>query len=160
MRPERVERLFLEYSDIVYRQCFVILGNEKDAEDAVQEVFVRLMRSDPVFADSSSERAWLIVTACNYCKSQLRRAKFRSHAALDEIPESAGKPHVDSGGEVLDAVMRLPPNQREAVYLHYYEDMPAEDIAKATGTSASTVRSRLYFARKKLKQMLGGEYDG
>ena len=161
MRPERAEELFRKYADGVYRQCFVILGNEKDCEDAVQEVFLRLIRSDPAFTDERGERAWLIVTACNYCKSQLRRSKYRVCSSIEEIPENTGVDNDVSGSdEVLDAVMSLPPAQREAVYLRYYEDMSAENIAKLTGTSASTVRSRLHFAIRKLRKLLGGDFYG
>lgn len=136
-----IEDIYRRYVDMLYRVAYSFMKNSADAEDMVQETFIRLLRSGTSFASEQHEKAWLIVTVSNLCKSALRSPWQRR--------------------EALDAVLALPEDYKLPVYLYYYEGYPTADIARMLDVAPATVRSRLNRARKKLKLTLGGDtYDG
>ena len=154
MDRQRLRQLYEQHADAVYRVCFTYLKSSSDSEDAVQEVFLRLLNKDPVFKSERDERGWLIVTACNYCKSQLRWRKRHPVAEPDGQPEQSC---VDSSdAEILDLLGGLSDDCRQVVILHCCEGYSLAEIARLIGTNHSTVRSRWFHARKKLKNILGG----
>ena len=157
MTEKMLERMFEQYADTVYRVCYTYLGNAADCEDAVQEVFVRLMRKRPRFASERDERGWLIVTACNYCKSQLRWRKRHPVADADSLPEKRSEE--DRHGELLELIMSLPEESRQVVFMHCCEGYSLAEIARLSGQNQSTVRSHMFRARQQLKELLGGIED-
>ena len=154
MDRQRLRQLYEQHSDAVYRVCFTYLGTAADSEDAVQEVFLRLMKSDPVLEGERDERGWLIVTACNYCKSQLRWRKRHPVADTENHPEQPF--HDSSDAEIMELLAGLPDDCRQVVIMHCCEGYSLAEIARLSGLKASTVRSRWFHARKKLKNILGG----
>lgn len=143
---------------MVYQICLVLMKNVPDAEDAAQTVFRRVMERDTPFRDPEHEKAWLIVTARNECRDQLKhwwRRCREDASALDalvwEEPED---------GLVWDQVAALPDKHRLVLYLHYYQGYTTDEIAQMLGDNPSTVRSRLVQARKKLKLRLEAEGYG
>ncbi|MBO4865503.1 MAG: sigma-70 family RNA polymerase sigma factor [Ruminococcus sp.] len=147
------DAVYDEYFDMVYRICFVYFhGHTADAEDAAQTVFMRYLEADNAPAVGEHTKAWLIVTAQNVCKTMLRR-----HHRKDKELDSAAEKGADfEYREVMDAVMRLPENERMAVYLNLYEGYTAAETAKLMGCRENTVYSYIHRARKKLKKELGG----
>ncbi|WP_255467479.1 RNA polymerase sigma factor [Raoultibacter phocaeensis] len=140
----------------VYRLCFSFLKTEADAEDAVQNVFMKLIRSDKPFESAEHEKAWLIVCASNHCKDVLRSAvRAKAGVMPDDVPDerSSAAPF----DETLEAVLALPERYKECVYLHYYEGYKTDEIARMLGRTPSTVRSHLSEARALLRETLGGE---
>lgn len=157
MDRQELERKFEKYADTVYRVCMTYLGSFADCEDAVQEVFLRMIDKQPEFHSESEEKGWLIVTACNWCKSQLRRRKRHPQVSPENTPE---QPVWDSSdAEILELIQSLPENCRQVVFMHCCEGYTLAEIAKLCGMNASTVRSRWFYARKKLKKQLGGSED-
>lgn len=157
MSEQEIERLFEKYADTVYRVCYTYLCSADDSEDAVQEVFVRLMRSRPTFDSEREERGWLIVTACNYCKSILRWRKRHPVAETDSAYEQVSN---DSRHmELLELIMSMPENCRQVVFMHCHEGYTLEEIARLTGRKPSTIRSHMFYARKRLRKLLGGIED-
>lgn len=154
MERQEMRRLYEKYADTVYRVCYTYLCSAADSEDAVQEVFLRLMRKQPQFASESDERGWLIVTACNYCKSRLRWRKRHPLADAADRPEEAAWDSTDT--EVLELISALPDGCRQVVLMHCCEGYSLAEIARLSGINESTVRSRWFHARKKLKDILGG----
>lgn len=152
-----IEDIYRRYVDMLYRVTYSFMKNSADAEDMVQETFIRLLRSGTSFASEQHEKAWLIVTVSNLCKSALR-SPWQRREALDAITEP---PTVEDAplDEALDAVLALPEDYKLPVYLYYYEGYPTADIARMLDVAPATVRSRLNRARKKLKLTLGGVYD-
>ena len=143
---------------MVYQICLMLLQNVPDAEDAAQNVFRRAIECGAAFRDPEHEKAWLIVTARNECKNQLKhwwRARRADSEALDllvwEQPQDQG---------VWEQVAALPKPHRLALYLHYYQGYTTGEIADMLGENPSTVRSRLAQARKKLKLKLEEEGYG
>ena len=151
---EEIMDIYNRQVDTVYRICFSFMKTKTDAEDMVQETFLRMLSSGTEFQSEKHEKAWLIVTASNLCKDALRRA-WRKHTSLDELPEIP-----QDGPEwnpVLEAILALPADQKTAVYMYYYEGYTSAEIAKAMRCRQGTIRSRLSRARQALKKDLGGD---
>ncbi len=145
-----LERLVSDYEAPLYRAALAILGNPCEAEDAVQDAFLRYLEKAPAFEGPQHQRAWLLRVTVNLCKSRLRSPwRHRTVPLSDLLPDA---PPEDSA--VLDAVGRLPPKERAAVHLFYYEGYQAKEIAAMTGEAEGTVRARLSRARKKLRGLL------
>lgn len=148
-----VEQVFLEYRQTVYRLALARLGNPTMAEDAVQEVFLRYVRKAPVFREAEHCKAWLLRVTVNCCRTAATAAWARHTVPLDDTltvppPETYG---------VYDAVQTLPPAQRVAVHLFYYEGYSVREIAQMTSSLESTVKTRLHRARTALRRLLDTE---
>jgi RNA polymerase sigma-70 factor (ECF subfamily) len=143
-----------------FRTACLILGNRSDAEEAVQEAFLRAWRFRDSLADVPSIRPWLYRVVVNSCYSKLRREiPHRDRRAGDEpladlAAEGAGPEASAERGEVADTVLaalaRLPMSLRVPVVLRYYADLSERDIARAIGRRQGTVKSRLHEARRRL----------
>lgn len=150
MEAVRLEEMVLHYENTLYRAALAILGDAQEAEDAVQDTFLKYMEKAPNFESADHEKAWLIRVAVNACKSRLRSPWRKRSAPLpDTYPAATAEE-----GELLDLVLALPPKDRAAVHLFYYEGYQTGEIAQMTGEPEGTVRSRLSRARTKLKNML------
>ena len=155
---EEVASLYRRHVDMVYQICLMLMKNVPDAEDAVQTVFRKVMEYPKPFRDHEHEKAWLIVTARNECKNQLKhwwRTRRAGEEALDALAWEEPRDR-----EVWDQVAALPGPHRLVLYLHYYQGYATGEIADMLGENPSTVRSRLVQARKKLKLRLEAEGYG
>lgn len=151
----RLETLIDHYENTLLRAALAILGDPYEAEDAVQDTFLRYLEKRPDFRDEGHEKAWLLTVCANGCKSRLRQRKSRPTIELLDIYPA---PDRDSG-EVAEAVFGLPANQRAAVHLFYYEGYSTQEIAKILGQRPGTVRSHLSRARETLRRVLKGELE-
>ncbi len=160
VQPEDVERLYRQYADMIYRIAFVRTLNQPDAEDVLQEVFCRYIRSAPQFEDEGHSRAWFIRTAVN-CSTTLLTSAWKRRAVLGEEAgaEENLTAHMERDTEVYHAVMQLPRSQRTVVHLYYYEDCSVGEIARLTGSTQSAVKSRLFRAREELRRLLKEDID-
>ncbi len=149
---EEFSGIMNEYGDTVLRICFVRLGNLQDAEDAFQEVFVSLYNAVRKPA-AEFLKPWLIRTACNKCVSIVRSKK-------NFIPLSDDSASVtdEFDNTVQNAILSLESNQRTAIYLFYYENLPSREIAKVLNTTDGNVRTLLSRARARLKEILKEDY--
>ena len=148
----RLEALIDRYENTLLRAALAILGDPYEAEDAVQDTYLRYLEKRPDFRDEGHEKAWLLTVCANGCKSRLRREKRRPTVELLDIYPA---PDRDTG-EVAEAVMALPANQRAVVHLFYYEGYSTQEIANILGQRPGTVRSHLGRARESLRQTLKG----
>ncbi len=149
--------MFERYTNLLYRLCYSILLQKEDAEDAVQDVFLKYYRKQPTFADEDHEKAWFIRVAVNRCKDLLRRRKIREAVPLSEVEELLAADEVeDEGSEVLSALYGLPERYRIVMILHYLEEYPVKQIAGICGLTQSAVKMRLARGREQLKQNLKG----
>ena len=146
--------VFRRHVKSVYRLCYSYLGSAADAEDATQATFMKLVDKPRTFKDHEHEKAWLLACAANVCKDELKSAR-RKRAG--DMPADVVDPqfHAESSN-VLDAVLALPEQYKDCVYLHYYEGYKTDEIASMTNTPPSTIRNRLSEARKLLKASLDG----
>ena len=150
------ERLVYTYSDLILRLSYTYLKSTHDAEDICQTVFLKLLTSGQTFDSPAHEKAWIIRTTANACKDALRCTFRRRTVALEAAASTAAPEAPDSA--VLEAVMALPENYREAVYLHYFEGYSVREIAGLLGRSEAAVTAHLSRGRHKLRTTLGGEY--
>lgn len=150
------ERLIYTYSDLILRLSYTYLKSTHDAEDICQTVFLKLLTSGQTFDSPAHEKAWIIRTTANACKDALRSTFRRRTVALEAAAATAAPEAPDSA--VLEAVMALPENYREAVYLHYFEGYSVREIAGLLGRSEAAVTAHLSRGRHKLRTTLGGEY--
>ena len=149
-----IERAVHTYGDALYRLCLVMLKNESDAQDAVQEAFIRYMQKAPVFRDASHEKAWLMTVAANKCRDMLRFKGRHPQVGIDAIAETAEQ----SSSGIMDVLMTLPEKFRLVLMLHYVEEYPVADIAKIIGRTPSAVKMRLQKGRKLLEEAYRKEF--
>ena len=155
MRSEKeVNRAIELYSDMVRRLCLIHLKNDADTEDIFQTVFLKYALSSAAFESDEHEKAWLIITASNLCKDTLKKW-WRKNENIDDYT-SLPQERTETGNDVLDAILALPQDYKDVVYLYYYEGYTTAEIAAHQNCPESTVRSRLSRARKQLMTMLGG----
>lgn len=151
--PNRLEVLVRTHENTLYRAALSLLGDPQEAEDAVQDAFLKYLEKAPVLDGAGHERAWLLRVTLNLCKSRLRSPWHRRRAPLlDTYPAAAPEEQT-----ALEAVLSLPPKERAAVHLYYYEGYQTTEIAAITGEAEGTIRSRLSRARAKLRGLLEGE---
>lgn len=139
--------------DTVYRVCYSFMKNKADTEDMVQETFLRLLSTGKEFESERHEKAWLIVTASNLCKDALKKW-WRKSENIDDYLDIAEEPKQEDG--VLEIILQLPNDYKDAVYMYYYEGYSTVEIAQHLKCPEATVRSRLSRARSKLQSMMGG----
>lgn len=140
-----------EFSDMIYRTAYQSLMNTADAEDVVQDVFIRLLRNrNKRFADKEHLKAWLLRVTVNRSRDYRRFMLRRNETGLTELPELKTQ-QTDS---LLEEIAALPSMDRMIVYLHYYEGYSIKEISKILKKNQNTVSSKLTRARKKLKTML------
>ncbi len=150
---EEIAALYRAHSRTVYRVCYAYMKNTADTEDAVQETFIRLIRSCPSFESAEHEKAWLIRTASNICKNMLRHW-WRKRENIEDY-ETAQPSGNDRADEVMAAIMALPDKYKTPVYLYYYEGYSGDEIAAILKKPSSTVRNYLREARLRLRTALG-----
>lgn len=146
-----------QFAPAVYRLAYARTGSRADAEDVMQEVFLRLLQARPVFESEAHAKAWLLRVACN-CANDLFRLPWRRR----EVPleDNLSAPEALEPEGVTQAVLSLPARYRIPIHLYYYEGFSVAEIAGAMGKSEGTVKSRLFRARKLLRDKLKGEaYD-
>ena len=149
------EQAFEKYSDMVYRLAFARVKNKYDADDILQEVFLRFIKSKDKVNNEEHAKALLIRITINCSKSMLTSSWFKKTEALSENL-SVSMPENDT----LEAVLRLPQKYRTVIHLHYYCGFSIEEIGKILDHNPSTVKSQLHRARMKLKTELKGvEFD-
>ncbi|MBE6727732.1 MAG: RNA polymerase sigma factor [Ruminococcaceae bacterium] len=144
-------KAFEKHSDMVYRLAFARVKNKSDADDILQEVFLRYLKNGEA-TDAEHEKALLIRITINCTKSLFKRL---NRLKTEELYETIPAPE-NTSFKTLEAVLKLPVKYRTAVHLHYYCGFGIEEIAEITSTKASTVKSHLFRARKLLKEELEG----
>ena len=163
MRGE--ESAFLEIVEFYYPRCLRfarnMIGNDQDAEEAVQDSFVRLHDSFPRFRADARFDPWLFRILANRCRTLLARSRrHRQLIEYGDVPLSAAAPMAeedfgaDWAEEVRMVLETLPAEQREAFLMRHVEDLSYEDIAAATGVGLSALRMRVKRACDTLRARL------
>ena len=141
------------YQDMVYRVALHFFANPLDAEDAVQEVFLRLYAQKKPFQSGEHLRRWLIRVTVNYCRDVLKSPWRRRRIPLEALPD---RPVFDvpEQGDLYETVMNLPEKYRVVLYLFYYEELSTKQIAQMLGLRQTAVTTRLARGREELKKRL------
>lgn len=140
-----------KYSDMVYRLAFARTKNKYDADDILQDVFLRFVKAKNKPQSDEHTKALLIRMTINCSKSLLSSAWFKKTESLDEALYTEPQDLY-----VLDSVFKLPLKYRTVIHLHYYCGYSIDEIASVLSIRSSTVKSQLYRAREKLKVLLEG----
>ena len=167
-RTEQVEAVLAtlvnQHSGTLYRVAYSVLRNAADAEDAVQEAFLRVLRHRSTLHEVRDYRVWLIRIVWNVVLDRKRRIKTRPET--DDVADLARVLPVDglSAEEraaaaqhhayVLTCVDQLPPKEREVLLLSAFEELSSVEIAGVLGITESSVRSRLFRARNLMADLL------
>lgn len=166
--------LFERHREIAYRVAWRVLGSSEDAMDAVQEGFIRAYRGLAGFTAASSFRTWLLRIVYRQAIDLGRKASSRRVLSIDQgeqtIASALPDPRTDTdpaeplaradlGRQLAWAIEQLPADQRQAFVLHADGEMTYAQIAEAMGVPIGTVMSRIYYARRKLRELLTGVLD-
>ena len=152
---DNADALFEAYADMVYRLAFLRTKSGTDADDIVQEVFLRALRAKPTWNSPEHQKAWFLKVTINCSKSLLTSAWRRNTAPENEnlLIE------MQTSTEVYPYVLALPTKYRTVIHLYYYEGYRVAEIAKIMGASENTVKSHLFRARDMLREQLKGEFQ-
>jgi RNA polymerase sigma-70 factor, ECF subfamily len=160
-----IEDVMAEFYDFVNRLAYSILLDRDDAEDAVQETFIRAACNLHKFRSEADIRTWLYAIALNVCRKELRKRKSRLalQKALQALLLIKRKPptveemtlHGESNRHLWRSVANLDEKHRTPVILRYIDRMTIPQIARILGMKEGTVHSRLHYARQKLFKNLG-----
>lgn len=160
LNPDEFERVARDNIRRLYAHAAVMLRSSADAEDAAEEAVYRLFRRKKPFESEEHAYAWLVRVTVNASLKILRRRKRFSDddSLLETVTCDFEYPEQS---ELFEAVSELPAKYKAAVLLYYYDDMSAEETAKALGISRTAVTTRLDRARKQLRKILEGRnYNG
>ena len=147
------------YGDMLYRICLVQLHSVADAEDALQEVYLKYIQKHPRFENEEHRKAWLIRVTINQCRDMLRRIRIRATENIDTIVEM----YADNGrlspddGTVLRSLMLLPEKYSSVMLLHFVEGYNYKEIAEVIGKSESAVKMRIKRGRELFIQIFKKE---
>lgn len=150
---ENIDLLYHEYKNIVYRIAFVYTKRRVDAEDVLQEVFLKYLKSSPRLTSKEHTKAWFIKVTLNCCKSMLSSAWFRKTLPFENIEEVENQEVSD----IYNCVMGLPKKYRILILLYYYDGYSIKEISSFLDRNPSTIQTQLMRARKLLKNYLEGE---
>lgn len=140
-----------KHGDEVYRLALCRLQNKTDAEDVYQEVFLKLFFTKTDFEDDEHLKAWLLRVTINKCCDLRRCAWFKNKTVLEnEIVAEMPDEYID----LWQSISVLSKDLRTVIWLHYVEGYKTEEISQILKCNSSTVRTKLYRARKKLRKDL------
>lgn len=167
---DEFRRLLVAFQDRVYNQAFRMLGNREDAEDATQDVFLRVHRSLEKFRGESKLSSWIFRITANVCISRLRRRQknLQSIESPDELNglslESVTADDAPGPDELLESketaafvrseVRSLPPKWAMAVSLFHFEGLSYDEIAEAMGVPRATAATYILRGRRRLARIL------
>ena len=155
LSEQQANRAIELYADTVRRICMVHLKNQADSEDIFQTVFLKYLLRDQPFENEQHEKAWMIRVTINACKDLLR-SFFRSRTVpLEQLIETP-QPFELEERELLEAVLALPAQYKDVVYLYYYEQYTALEIAQILHKNVNPVYTLLRRARERLRKDLEG----
>lgn len=154
MQTEEFRKLVQQYQQSLLVVAFNYCRSRSDAEDVVQDVFLKLYRKPPHLDDPKALHFWLIRMTINRSKDLLRSAWRRKSVPLDDAASALSAPSTERNRAVFDAVMSLEQKYREVVLLYYYEDYSIAEIADLLSRKETTVQTQLMRARRQLKTLL------
>ena len=153
LSEDHIEYIVRREGDRLFRIAYAITASAADAEDVVQDVFIKLMEKRPIFESAEHEIAWLTRVTVNASKNRVRSFWWRNREPLlDTYPARN-----DNETEIMQLVLSLPAKYRIVIHLYYYEGYTTKEIADITRQSEASVRQQLTRARQKLRKYLEGD---
>ena len=162
-REQRWNYLVEEYQTMLYRVAFANMRNRADAEDAVQEAFLRYMKDEKPILNREHEKAWLIRTTIHICMDILKSSWRRKTVPLEESMMAESRavylPYQIKDDRTLEAVLKLPVHYRNPIYLFYYEDYSIHESAGVLNEKEGTIKTRLRRGREEVRKLLIAENE-
>ena len=152
------ERVFKRNNKRLFLIALSFTANQYDAEDILQNSFVKLLKAKMEFEDDEHIDKWLTSVTVNESKNLLKSA-FRKKSADYEDYVATCSFESGKSEDLFNAVMSLPKKLRTVIHLFYYEDMPIKEIADMLNIKQSAVKTRLCRAREQLKIKLGDDWN-
>ena len=156
---EAYTKIYFRYRDRIYAYALRVLGNQQDAEDIFQEVFYRVYARAESFTEERSLSGWIFTIAHNLCLNKVRDRKPQD--SIEDI-ELAIAPEEDIGEEwqevIAQVMAMLPVEYREVILLREYEGMSYAEMTSVLQTTIPAIKSRLYRAKGKLRELLTPYY--
>ena len=151
----RIDEVIGRYYPMVYKLAYARTRNSYDAEDVLQEVFLRYIRKMPDFENEEHEKAWFLRVTINCSKNLF--ADFTRQKSASYIENTLG---MTDDEKILDEYLdKLPKKYQTVIHLFYYEDLKILDIAKILDLKESTVKMHLTRARRLVKGYMGMEVE-
>ena len=156
MTTKQFTDIYLTFGGLLYRVAFYLLESQADAEDAVQDLYIRLWNSRDSLENVRNPKSYCVTLMKNLCIDRIRKASYRQ---LDEnFPDTVAADSETIGKEtarrIAKAISELPEGQKKVLQMRVSDELSNEEIAAKTGMSNLTVRVLLSQARKKLKKSL------
>ena len=161
--------IYDRYSSRIYNFAFRFLRNSEAAEDATQEVFVKMLKHANQFHGDAKLSTWLFSITANWCRDYLRKADNKTKESDDvlvTLPASGehsperNLEQRENEARIKKALAALTPEQREAILLSRYQGLSYAEIAQISGCSEGAVKTRVFRAMETLKKALSGEPRG
>lgn len=153
MTSQEYTRYFTLYADDIYRVVLSSCKNFSDAEDIMQDTFLKLLGTKTSFTDDLHVKKWLITVAVNECRNSFRSFWKKKVKYFDDH-DSEPRFYIKEHSELYDAVRCLPQKYRIVIHLYYYEGYSVKEISGILQMKESTIQTQLMRAREKLKLML------
>lgn len=160
--PAAVDRWFRAEHPLVWRLCLGLLARSEEADDAAQDAMLKLLDALPQRRTDRPYEPWRTTVVLNHCRDRLRRNATRSGAerSAPPLPQRLPRPDEAASANELQALLtaalqRLSPREREAFVLRDLQGLETDAVATAMDVSASTVRSLITLARRRLRTLLG-----
>ncbi|HEV8463296.1 MAG TPA: sigma-70 family RNA polymerase sigma factor [Gaiellaceae bacterium] len=139
--------------------AYAVVGEPEAARDVVQEAFARALRDRGRFRGDGTLEAWLWRIVVNAARDVARRSSFAELSAEELLEIATLTPDATGVLELGDELRALPERQRLAVFLHYYADLPYEEVARLLEVAQGTVAASLNAARKRLRHRIEEAYE-
>ncbi|MBQ8572588.1 MAG: RNA polymerase sigma factor [Ruminococcus sp.] len=146
-----IEAVYTKYADMLYRVAVAELQSDMDAQDAVQDVFIKYISAVPSFKDDEHEKAWFLRVTVNRCHDMLRSRKVRLkiHSDIEIEPvDSVSKGRM----ELFEILSCIPEKYKSTVVLHCLEGLGLQETADVLGISLSAAKMRLKRAREIIRK--------
>lgn len=169
MTADRFRNDFLPLSDGLFRLAYSILHSKEEAEDAVQELYLKLWQSDGDLPDVRNPRAYCLTLMRNFCIDRIRSRQFKDKCSIDSMQQSVEGLQIEQPPddrrlgdrqrlkEITAGIEHLPPRERMVLKMKVMEDLSYEQMQKRTGLPNLTLRVLLSNARKKLRKQYGND---
>lgn len=149
-KEQQYNEIVEKYFDMIFRIAYQYLFNNYDAEDIVQEVLVKLLTKKVIFKDEEHVKSWLIRVTINQCLDYKKTLAKRSVVPIENMEI----PFEQKEEGILEELQLLKEDERNILYLYYYEGYKIKEIAKILKQKQNTINSKLTRARKKLKEIM------
>jgi len=159
LQGSKFEQAVKKYKDNIYAIAFNYFKNREDAEEILQEAFLKLYKTEKPFANEEHMRNWLIRVTINQCKKVSMSSWFTKHLPLEDYAEAVYEDSEKEESDLFLAVMSMPKKYRIVIHLYYYEDYSVREIAELLSMNEATVRTRLARGRNILKKKLSEVWD-